>query len=638
MIPKNNKKLCRFLKAATYETGGTNVSQQLYIIPYCEKFSGLNGSTRGSMNLDKKIMINDNSMMCRVLDVDASLLDAYDWAICCDGSSIGSSRLMLLVLSNVKFEIKSQFMRELREYTFSGNKNDDAHEHVERILDIVSLFNIPGVTHDAVMLRDGWSKTHGEAIQTMAHHSQKWHDGSNSRNVSSGSSDGIAAIANKLDSLGRDMKKLKENVHAIQGGCQTSGGVHHDKEGPLRPPGYYISVDNRPSFGEKIPNLEELMNKHLEESTRRRADMEDWMKKLKESRNMNTRNQNASLKNLETRVEQLTKDYQAKVSKKTDEGLNLYAMADLDASVNIMPYAMFKCLKLTSLKETKMLVEITDMSKKAPIGIAENVLVKIDKFIFPTDFVIIDMLGDPNETTILGEDRIMFNINQNIHHPTVLVEKVYMVNSVQEEELFNPLEISEDLFSYDSLLCLEIKKYNHLYETNQNNEDTIVSDNKHGQFGGRKRKTKMGEPGTGTLRLHYCKPIQELSNGTFKLWPTCDPNLNECNCGNTIYILDERGALKKWYCHRDNERRDITGKEKLFSDFPLIRYGNNKIDDTTRAMRYNEWFAKNSEHQNYGNNSLPYLGDYTIAPGRNNNSDNMENLILSIKSYFPNSS
>ncbi|GKG19791.1 hypothetical protein Tco_0376890 [Tanacetum coccineum] len=44
-------------------------------------------------------------------------------------------------------------MRELREDTFSRNKNDDAYEQVERILDIVSLFNIPRVTHDAVMLR-----------------------------------------------------------------------------------------------------------------------------------------------------------------------------------------------------------------------------------------------------------------------------------------------------------------------------------------------------------------------------------------------------------------------------------------------------------------------------------------------------
>ncbi|GKB79786.1 protein kinase-like domain, concanavalin A-like lectin/glucanase domain protein [Tanacetum coccineum] len=43
-------------------------------------------------------------------------------------------------------------MRELREDTFFGSKNDDAHEHVERVLDIVRLFNIPGVSHNAVML------------------------------------------------------------------------------------------------------------------------------------------------------------------------------------------------------------------------------------------------------------------------------------------------------------------------------------------------------------------------------------------------------------------------------------------------------------------------------------------------------
>ncbi|GJX45643.1 hypothetical protein Tco_0262319 [Tanacetum coccineum] len=57
------------------------------------------------------------------------------------------------IRNNVNFEIKIQFMRDLREDTFSRNKNDDAHEHVERVLDIVSLFNTPGVTRDAVMLR-----------------------------------------------------------------------------------------------------------------------------------------------------------------------------------------------------------------------------------------------------------------------------------------------------------------------------------------------------------------------------------------------------------------------------------------------------------------------------------------------------
>ncbi|GJR34344.1 hypothetical protein Tco_1210028 [Tanacetum coccineum] len=53
---------------------------------------------------------------------------------------------------NVNFEIKIQFMRELREDTFSGKKDEDAHDHIDRVLSIVGLFNIPGVTKDAIML------------------------------------------------------------------------------------------------------------------------------------------------------------------------------------------------------------------------------------------------------------------------------------------------------------------------------------------------------------------------------------------------------------------------------------------------------------------------------------------------------
>ncbi|GJS31363.1 retrovirus-related pol polyprotein from transposon TNT 1-94 [Tanacetum coccineum] len=57
------------------------------------------------------------------------------------------------IRGNVNFEIKSQFMRELREDTFSGNKDEDAHDHIDRVLNIVGLFNIPRVSKDAVMLR-----------------------------------------------------------------------------------------------------------------------------------------------------------------------------------------------------------------------------------------------------------------------------------------------------------------------------------------------------------------------------------------------------------------------------------------------------------------------------------------------------
>ncbi|GJU19582.1 hypothetical protein Tco_1152924 [Tanacetum coccineum] len=68
----------------------------------------------------------------------------------------------------------------------------------------------------------------------MANHSQKWHDGTTSRNIrSSSSNDGLASLLNKLDNLGRDMKTLKESVHAIQVGCQILEGPHLDKDFPL---------------------------------------------------------------------------------------------------------------------------------------------------------------------------------------------------------------------------------------------------------------------------------------------------------------------------------------------------------------------------------------------------------------------
>ncbi|GJS87838.1 hypothetical protein Tco_0770474 [Tanacetum coccineum] len=47
---------------------------------------------------------------------------------------------------------------------------------------------------------------------------------------SSNSNDGLAALVNKLDNLGRDMKKMKESVHAIRVGCQFCKGPHIDKD------------------------------------------------------------------------------------------------------------------------------------------------------------------------------------------------------------------------------------------------------------------------------------------------------------------------------------------------------------------------------------------------------------------------
>ncbi|GJS32971.1 reverse transcriptase domain-containing protein [Tanacetum coccineum] len=77
------------------------------------------------------------------------------------------------------------------------------------------------------------------------------------------------------------------------------------------------------------------------------------------------------------------------------------ALADLCASINLMPYSLYAKLSLETLKPTKMSVRLTDRSFQYPIGIAKNMLVKVGKYTFPVDFVILEMKEDAKVPLIL---------------------------------------------------------------------------------------------------------------------------------------------------------------------------------------------------------------------------------------------
>ncbi|XP_073039013.1 uncharacterized protein [Primulina eburnea] len=78
------------------------------------------------------------------------------------------------------------------------------------------------------------------------------------------------------------------------------------------------------------------------------------------------------------------------------------ALCDLGASINLMPYSVFRRLGLGEPKPTRMSLQLADRSVKYPRGIIEDVLVKVDKFIFPADFVVLDMEEDLEMPLILG--------------------------------------------------------------------------------------------------------------------------------------------------------------------------------------------------------------------------------------------
>ncbi|GJW09476.1 phospholipase-like protein [Tanacetum coccineum] len=253
--------------------------------------------------------------------------------------------------------------------------------------------------------------------------------------------------------------------------------------------------------------------------------------------------------------------------------LNLYGMADLGASVNVMPKLIFEHLKLADLKETEMVVEMVDMMKKAPLGIVENILVKINKFLFPSDFVIIDMLGEPSETMILGrpflvtihahidvfnrkfslgtgEDRVLFDMDRGVYHSKIPVEKC--TRSCDNESI-------DTLDSVDNMLELEVK---HEDMVQGPNLERIIS------------------------RWHVCKPVRVFyDNECGKycgMWPTCNLDLSFCSGYDAIYGKGENGMLEQWMCFRDHERQSVRGNRMIFADFLKVRYGNKSIDDTTR--------------------------------------------------------
>ncbi|XP_058762884.1 uncharacterized protein LOC131636270 [Vicia villosa] len=78
------------------------------------------------------------------------------------------------------------------------------------------------------------------------------------------------------------------------------------------------------------------------------------------------------------------------------------ALIDLGASVSLMSLSIYKRLGIGKVQDTRMTLQFADHSVKRPYGIVEDVLVKIDKFVFPMDFVILEMPEDEEIPIILG--------------------------------------------------------------------------------------------------------------------------------------------------------------------------------------------------------------------------------------------
>ena len=191
------------------------------------------------------------------------------------------------------------------------------------------------------------------------------------------------------------------------------------------------------------------------------------------------------------------------------------ALLDLGASVNLMPYSVHMQLGLGELKPTNITLSLGDRSVKIPKGIVEDVLVKIDKFYYPVDFVVLDTEPSSNEP----------------NHVPIILGRPFLATA---NAIINCRNGIMQLTFGDMTLELNIFHLNDnpkLLETENHITDEVVSiDQCAGKKGAQEMQGVISQGDEGEFVLPTTPTASQLLNPTsipeeqFNLWP---PNIEE---------------------------------------------------------------------------------------------------------------
>ncbi|XP_050919684.1 uncharacterized protein LOC127137253 [Lathyrus oleraceus] len=129
------------------------------------------------------------------------------------------------------------------------------------------------------------------------------------------------------------------------------------------------------------------------------------------------------------------------------------ALIDLGASVSLMPLSIDKKLGIGVVQDTRMTLQFSDHSVKKPYGIVEDVQVKIDKFVFPMDFLILEMPEDEEIPLILGRHfletgRCLINIKEG-----TMTLKVY--DEELKIDVRNTMKYKNDICTSHTIVVLD---------------------------------------------------------------------------------------------------------------------------------------------------------------------------------------
>jgi len=115
------------------------------------------------------------------------------------------------------------------------------------------------------------------------------------------------------------------------------------------------------------------------------------------------------------------------------------ALCDLGASINLMPLSLMKRLQINEIIPTDVVIRLADKTQKQAVGVVENVLVKVGKYFFPIDFVILDMEESHTHPIILGRPFLA------TARALIDIERGDLILRIHDEQLsFNIFKLSQE--------------------------------------------------------------------------------------------------------------------------------------------------------------------------------------------------
>ncbi|GJX81781.1 hypothetical protein Tco_0331262 [Tanacetum coccineum] len=429
--------------------------------------------------------------------------------------------------AKAQFELKGQFLKELRDNTFSGSKHEDANEHIEKVLEIVYLFHFPDITQDQIMLCAFPVSLTGAASHWL-------------RNEPSGSITTWevlkmkflnkycppARITKKMEEINNFQQEPDESLfHAWERfkellmkcpqhyltdmqevGCELCKGPHYTKDCPLKeewktleeayyiqfgtpfqPGGQYRAVglgfyqrnNGNSSYPAQRETMEESLSKFMTESAKRREENSNIIKEIRASTDAAIRNQGASIKTLELKIGQMSKVLQERsfrilpISTETNPKDQVKSIST--ATADLSKIRRMETSLYTEAREVKILDAIDHnlphkekylgsftlpcfinnvCFDKALVDLVENVLVRIGIFVFPIDFIILDIPEDDDVPLIIGRPFL-----STVHVKIDVFKRKVTLRDVREVDRYGNANLGYLCHFYDRGVCSYVRVF-----------------------------------------------------------------------------------------------------------------------------------------------------------------------------------